>query len=125
MLDLYRKALASIFGALAVVLLAQLSDNRITTAEAFVVGIAGGRAVLVYLVPNLPSGVGRYAKFIIAVALAVVSAIALYRDGGFTAQEIVLIVVEGLAAAGVYIVPNDNEFVVGEVLDRTDVPIDG
>ena len=121
MLDLYRKALASIFGALAVVVLAQLSDDRITTAEAFVIGIAGGRAVLVYLVPNLPAGVGRYLKFVLAVALAVVSAIALYRDGGLTTQEIVLIVVEGLTAAGVYIVPNDNQFIPADVDDQATI----
>jgi hypothetical protein len=125
MLDLYRKALASIFGAVGVVVLAALTDNRIDTAEAFVIGIAGVNAIGVYLVPNIPGTPGASLKFAVAVVLAVVQAIALYRDGGLAPQEIALIAVAGLTALGVYIVPNDNEFSVGEILESDSERITG
>ena len=103
----YRKAVAAILGAVGVVTLAALTDSRIDTAEAFVIGIAGLNGVAVYLVPNIPGTVGASLKFAISAVLAVVSAIALYREGGLSPQEIALVVVAGLTALGVYVVPNE------------------
>jgi hypothetical protein len=118
MLDLYRKALAAIFGAVGVVALAALTDNRITTDEGWAIGIAGGNAVLVYLVPNIPGSAGTALKFAVSVATALAAAIAMYLGDGLTTSELALVVVAGLTAAGVYVVPNDNAFAItGEVLE--------
>jgi uncharacterized membrane protein len=103
----YRKALAAILGAVGVVVLAALTDNRIDTAEAFVIGIAGLNGVAVYLVPNIPGSAGASLKFAISAVLAVVQAVALYREGGLSPQEIALVTVAGLTALGVYVVPNE------------------
>jgi hypothetical protein len=111
----YRKSIAAILGALGVALFAALADQRVSTAEAFVIAIAGISAVLVYLIPNVPGTAGATLKWAVSTVLAIVQAIALYRDGGLTPSEIVLVTIAGLTAAGVYIVPNDD-VIPGEVL---------
>lgn len=54
--------------------------------------------------------VGKYAKFIVAAVAAVVIATqAAISDGVLTNTEIVGVVLAGLAALGVYVVPNTKE----------------
>lgn len=105
--DRYRKAVASILGAVGVVIIAAVTDNVVTQAEGFAIGGSGLSALLVYLVPNLPTGAGRYLKFIVSVLLAIVQAVALSIVGGLTASEVALIAVAALTAGGVYVVPNE------------------
>lgn len=118
----YRKTIAAVLGAAGAVVLAALTDNRITVAEAYVIALAVLTAVLTYVVPNVRGTVGSTLKLLVGFFIAVVQAVALYRDAGLTPSEIALIAVSGLTALGVYVVPN-ADVIPGEVVGSSSVRV--
>jgi hypothetical protein len=106
----YAKAIASIIVAAVTVLATALTDNLVTQDEVVTVGIAGVTAVGVYLVPNLEStSIGGYLKGIVAfLGAALVALQSAMTDGGVATSEWLMILVMGLGAVGVVIVPNQE-----------------
>jgi hypothetical protein len=103
----YAKALVAIATAVVALLVTALTDDVVTLVEVLGVGVAGVTAVGVYLVPNLPAGVGRYAKAAVAVVgTGVQAAIPLVTDGTITSSGWLLILLAVLGALSVGIVPN-------------------
>lgn len=116
----YAKAIVAIVAALSLAFSAALTDGVVTTLEAASVGIALLTAVGVYLVPNLPAGIGRWAKGIVALLGTALQALApLLSEGEVTASGWLLVAVAALGAVSVGIVPNVQGFV-----DATPVPAD-
>jgi hypothetical protein len=105
----YAKAILSIIAAGIGILVAAVSDEVVTTAELVNVGIAVVAAVGVYAVPNVPAGPARYLKTGVALLGAVLAAIASFLTDGITSSEWLQIALAGLAAVGVYVVPNTPE----------------
>jgi hypothetical protein len=101
------KVYAKFFLQLAVVavssLIAALVDDRVDAAEWILVLIAVGQAVSVLGAGNLPDGVWRHTKVIVAAALAGLSLlVAFVSDGGvITASEWMQVAVAALGAAGI------------------------
>jgi hypothetical protein len=108
MIKQYAKALIYIALAAVSVLVTALTDDVVSPEELVNVGIVGVGAIATYLVPNLPTGPGAYAKsataFIVAGLIAVASAL----TGGITTAEWLQIGVAAFAGIGVYIVPNEQ-----------------
>ncbi|GAA2022641.1 hypothetical protein WDZ16_12860 [Pseudokineococcus marinus] len=105
----YAKAVASIIGAVLVVLVAALADNTVTTVELINVGIALVSAVVVYLVPNLEAGWRRYAKLAAAAIAAGLQALAVAVLGdGVDLSAWLQVAIAVLTAAGVVILPNTD-----------------
>ena len=109
-LNRYTKAILAIIAAVLVVLVSALSDGHVSAIEATNSGIAGVTAVGVYLVPNLASGPGRYLKLVVAVLGAVLAALLTVLTNalgnGITPADLITLVLAGIGAAGVGIVPN-------------------
>lgn len=92
------------WGQLAVAILAAvyaaLTDGGIDTQEwIVVVGTAVGSFV-VWVVPNLDAGVGKYAKLLASFATAGLSVLYVVIPGGLTQAEVIEVVLAGLAALG-------------------------
>jgi|GEM_PF-2270780 len=103
----YAKALIAIATAALSVLVTALADSTVTLVELLAVAVAVVTAVGVYLVPNLPSGVGRYAKAIVAVVgTGLQAAVPLVTEGAITPTGWLLILLALLGAVGVGVVPN-------------------
>ena len=103
----YAKALVAILTAAHAVLVTALDDSIITAVEGAHIGLAVLTAIGVYLVPNLPTGVGRYAKALVAVAGAgLQAAVPLLTDGDIAASGWLVIALAVLGAMSVGIVPN-------------------
>lgn len=103
----YAKAIVAILTAVVTVLVAALTDNRVSTVEVVQVAIALVAAVGVYLVPNLADGVGRYTKMIVAVVGAALQAsAAILAQGDLGPQGVLTILVAALGAVSVGIIPN-------------------
>ena len=84
----YAKALVAILTAALAVLVTALDDSIITAVEGAHIGLAVLTAIGVYLVPNLPTGVGRYAKALVAVAGAgLQAAVPLLTDGDIATSD--------------------------------------
>lgn len=97
----YTKFIAAVFFVVISALVAALADGSITVEEGINVGIQGGGAVVVYLVPNLPEGIGKYLKLIMqALTAGAVLTITLVV-GGVTLGEWLQI---GNAILGVFVV---------------------
>lgn len=106
----YAKAIVAILTAAVGVLVTGLADSVLSAAELGGVGVAVLTAVGVYLVPNLPAGVGRYAKLAVAiVGTALQAAVPLLTEGSITSTGWLLILLAALGAVGVNIVPNTGE----------------
>lgn len=103
----YAKAIVAIGTAVLAVVVTALTDSTVTLTELLGILVAGVTAVGVYLVPNLPSGVGRYAKASVAiVGTALQAAVPLATGGDITLTGWLLIVLAALGAVSVGIVPN-------------------
>lgn len=103
----YSKAIVAILTAALTVLAAALTDGVVVLDERFGIGLALVNALAVYLVPNLPAGVGRYAKAIVAVVgTALQAAIPLIVNGTLPASSWLLVLIAALGALSVGIVPN-------------------
>ena len=107
----YAKSIVMIIAAGVAILVAALSDNVVSATEGVNVGIAIVTAVGVYLVPNLPAGPARYGKTFVALGGAALTALVAILGGtlGFTdvtASDWLSVALAGLAAIGLYIIPN-------------------
>ena len=114
----YAKSLLYIALAVVGVLVTALADDVLTVDELVNVGIIGVGAITVYLVPNLPAGVGQYAKVIVTFVIAALVALQSFLTDGITTTEWLQIAVAAFAGIGVYIIPNEpaREFVPGKSL---------
>jgi hypothetical protein len=105
--SMYAKAIVAILTAVLTVLAAALTDGVVVLDERLGIGLALVNAMAVYLVPNLPSGVGRYAKAIVAVfGTALQAAIPLIVNGTLPASSWLMVLIAALGALSVGIVPN-------------------
>lgn len=103
----YAKAIVAILTAVVALLVSALTDGTVTLTEVLTIFTAGVTAIGVYLVPNLPSGVGQFAKASVAVVgTAIQAAIPLATDGTITNSGWLLILLAVLGAVSVGIVPN-------------------
>lgn len=103
----YAKALVAIAIAVVGVLVVAQQDSVVDTSEWLGITAQFLFAVGVYLIPNLPAGLGRYAKLVIAIlGTAVQATIPLLIDGRLGSSGIMLVVLAALSSAGVGIVPN-------------------
>lgn len=105
--SMYAKAIVAIVTAGLTVLAAALTDGVVVLDERLGIGLAIVNAMAVYLVPNLPSGVGRYAKAIVAVVgTALQAALPLIVNGALPASAWLMVLIAALGALSVGIVPN-------------------
>lgn len=119
----YAKALVSILAAVLVALTTALTDSVVDSLDWVTIGIAFVTAVSVYLVPNLDGNVSRYAKTIVAFSGAALASLAaiLINGGDVNLSSWLTIVVAGLGALGVAIVPNNTTTEVPEIDDSQPV----
>lgn len=103
----YAKSLLYIALAVVGVLVTALTDDLITVDELVNIGIIGVGAIVTYLVPNLPEGVGRYAKVIVTFVIAALVALQSFLTDGVTTTEWLQIAVAAFAGIGVYVTPNE------------------
>lgn len=103
----YAKSLLYIALAIVGVLVTALADEIITADELVNVAIIGVGAITVYLVPNLPEGVGRYAKVIVTFVVAGLVALQSFLTDRITTTEWLQIAVAAFAGIGVYVIPNE------------------
>lgn len=105
----YAKAIVAIAMAALTALVAALTDDQLTVVELVHVAVAVVTAVGVYLVPNLPSGVGRYAKALVAIAgTALQAAVPLLTEGSIGVSGWLIVILAALSAVSVGIVPNSG-----------------
>ena len=103
----YGKAIVAILTATVVAVIAALTDNFVSVVEVAQIAVAVTAAVGVYLVPNLPSGVGRYAKALVAMGGAGLQALTtVLMDGSFTTQGALVVLLAVLGSVSVGIIPN-------------------
>lgn len=102
----YAKSLLAIGAAALAVLASALTDDVVTGGELVNVGIAVVTAIGVFLLPNLDAGHARFTKAGVAVAGAGLVALASYLSDGVTSAEWLLVILAGLGAVGVGIIPN-------------------
>jgi len=107
----YAKAIGQILAAALVILVAALSDGTISPVEFVNIMIAIVTAAGVYLVPNLDSGIAKYAKAIVSLVGAALAALVLILSPGIGFDQVTLadwltVLLAALAAIGIGIVPN-------------------
>lgn len=107
----YTKAIVTILAAGLGIFVAANSDGVVTPVEYTSIGIGLLTAITTYLVPNLSSGVAKYAKTIVAFGGAALTALAVIVAhsadwSGVSSNDWLGILLAGLAAIGVYILPN-------------------
>lgn len=104
-MSLYRSLIIALIGAIVIGVQSALAgDNRIGTDEAIQIAIA---VVTAFTVWNTANTTGwRYAKPIAAAVLAVLSGLTSILTNGFTNSEVINLIIAGLVAAGVLMVPN-------------------
>ena len=107
-LKLYAKAIIYIVLAAVTFLVTAVADNLLTVDELLNLVVIVLGAVVVYLVPNLPAGVGAYAKAIAAFTTAAVIALLSFLTDGVTVTEWLQVLLAAFAGVGVYIVPNEK-----------------
>lgn len=101
----YWKAIAQVLATIASAFVAaQTGDGVVSSQEWVNVAILGVGAAAVFAAPNVPGA--RYTKSVIAVLTAVLTLLASSILGGLTTTEILQLVMAGLGALGVYLVPN-------------------
>lgn len=97
----YTKFLAAVLFVVVSALVAALADGSITVEEGINVGIQGGGAIVVYVVPNLPTGIGGYLKLIVQALTAGAVLLVSLLLGGVTLGEWLQV---GNAILGVFVV---------------------
>lgn len=103
----YSKFIAVVIATvLSAVSAALLGDNVISPQEWVNVAILGVGAAGVFAAPNVPGAA--YTKSVLAVLAAVLTVLASVIVGGVGTAEIIQMVLAGLAALGVYAVPNKS-----------------
>lgn len=107
MLKLYSKAILMIALTAVGFLVTAVADDVLTLEELLNLVVMVLGAVVVYLVPNLPTGVGAYAKTIAAFLTAAVVALLSFLTDGVTLTEWLQVLLAAFAGIGVFIVPNE------------------
>lgn len=113
----YAKSIVMVIAAGLGILTAALTDNVVTPLEFVNIAIAIVAAGGVYLVPNLPLGVAKYAKTLVALIGAALTALVLIIGDATSFAEVtpsnwLAVALAGLAAIGLYIVPNTTTAVL-------------
>ena len=111
-LKLYAKSIIYIALTAITFLVTAAADELLTLDEVLNLVVIVLGAVVVYLVPNLPAGVGAYAKTIAAFATAAVIALLSFLTDGVTLTEWLQVLLAAFAGVGVYIVPNETPSIV-------------
>lgn len=102
------------------------ADGVVTPLEYTNIFIAIAGAVLVYILPNLPAGPAKYTKTIVAFATAAAQAVAVIVANsadwsGVTGNDWLSVILAGLAAIGLYIIPNTPAAPKVTVVNNTSV----
>lgn len=101
----YSKFFAAVVATILSAIVAALTGDGVVSATEWVnVAIAAVGAAGVFAAPNVPGA--RYTKAVIAVLAAVLTLLASLIVGGVSGAELMQLVIAGLAAVGVYSVPN-------------------
>src|SRR5690348_9683712 len=101
----YLKFAAQVAATAIAAIIAALVDDRIDFTEWLNVGVMALGAVAVLGAGNLPSGVWRYTKAIVAAASTVLVLWQSLASGGMTSSEWLQLAVAALGALGVLAVP--------------------
>lgn len=109
----YAKSIVMVLAAALGILTSALSDDTVTAIEYVNIAIAVVTAVAAYIIPNLGEGPAKYAKFFVAAGGAALAALATIIGtslgfGDVTSSQWLLVILAGLAAVGLYIVPNES-----------------
>lgn len=108
MLKMYAKAILMIALTAVTFLVTAVADDVLVLEEVLNLVVMVLGAVLVYLVPNLPSGIGAYAKTGVAFLTAAVVALLSFLTDGVTLTEWLQVLLAAFAGVGVFIVPNED-----------------
>lgn len=107
----YSKSIVMILASALGIYVAAKSDGVVTPVEYVNIGIGIVTAIGVYLLPNLPSGAAKFTKAFVAFGGAALTALAVIASNavgwsGVTPNDWLSVVLAGLAAIGLYIIPN-------------------
>lgn len=106
----YAKAIVGLITAVISVVVIAFQDDVVTPVELANIGIAILTAFFVYILPNLPRRFWNWTKALVAVAGTVLQAlIPFIANGEVTTEQWLLVLLAGLGALGVGIVPNNTE----------------
>ncbi|SDG21252.1 hypothetical protein [Microbacterium sp. 77mftsu3.1] len=108
MITRYAKSIVYIALTAVMFLVTALSDDALSVEELLNLAVAVIGAVVVYLVPNFSTAVGKYAKTIATAATAGILLAISFLTDGISLVEWMQIGIASLAAIGVYIVPNET-----------------
>jgi hypothetical protein len=109
----YAKAIVLVLAAGLSIFVAASTDGVVSPVEYTNIGLGILTAVGVYLIPNLKAGVGKYAKTIVAFGGAALTALAVVVAtsadwNGVSQNDWLGVLLAGLAAIGLFIVPNSS-----------------
>jgi hypothetical protein len=94
------KAWALVAVAVLTYVYAALTDGGVDSQEWVVIVYTAVGAIGVYVVPNLSTGVGRFAKGAVAFLTAGLAALQVAVQGGLTLAELIEVLLAGAAAVG-------------------------
>lgn len=100
----YMKSILAVVGTIFSAVVGVLTDGHITDSEWIQVAILGVGAAAVFAAPNVPGA--RHTKSVLAGLAAALSLLTGLITDGLSAQEILLVAIAALTAAGVLGVPN-------------------
>src|SRR5207237_8954979 len=89
----YAKFWLAVLATVVSAIVAALTDGTITPVEWVMIAIAGVNAVAVVVVPNLPDGIAAYTKSVVAVLMAVLTALVGMITGFTPSDALTLIVI--------------------------------
>lgn len=105
MLDI-KQTIAMTLGAIAALIVPLVTDDhQLNTLEWFNLGLGIVGAISTYVVPNLDTTVGRYAKQVVAGLVAALTLLPTLTADGVTFGEWLQVIVIALGAAGVIALP--------------------
>lgn len=102
----YAKAWLVVLATVIAGVQSYLVDNSLDRVEWVQLGLLALGAFTVAVLPNLPEGVAKYTKTVVAVLTAVLSTLVTAIVGGLDASELMNLALAALAAVGVYAVAN-------------------
>lgn len=107
----YTKAIVMILAAGLGIFTAASTDGVVSPVEYVNIGLGILAAILVYLLPNLTTGPAKYTKSIVGFATAALTALAVVVAqasdwSGVTSNDWLGVLLAGLAAVGLFILPN-------------------
>jgi hypothetical protein len=105
------KAWGMVLVAVLAYLYAALTDGGVDSQEWVVVVYTGIGAVVVYVVPNMSAGIGRYAKAVAAFATAGLAVLQVTIEGGLTTAETIEVLLAGAAAIGLVVGTENKGYV--------------